>query len=66
MEQKTTSALTGKKDTETKNNEAMKELLKTLSEKLTSKEAGIIGVIGVGVAGVYMMVREGIKVLSQA
>ena len=51
---------------ETKNNEAMKELLKTLSEKLTSKEAGIIGVIGVGVAGVYMMVREGIKVLSQA
>ena len=65
MERKVTIAPMGNKDAETKINEAMKELLKTLSEKLTSKDASIIGVIGVGVVGVYMMVREGIKVLGR-
>ncbi len=42
------------------------ELVKTIIEKLTSKEAGIIGVVGVGVAGMYMIVREGIKMIGQA
>ena len=40
-------------------------LMKTVLEKLTSKDTGVVVLVGGGIYGVYKLVREGLKYLGK-
>ena len=46
--------------------QSITEIAKAVVEKLTSKEAGVVAVVAVGAVGVYMIVREGLKIIAKA
>ena len=64
MQNEKNNSLTGAEKSETMFNEDMKESLKTVFEKLTSKQAGVVAVIATGIGGIILLVREGLKHLG--